>query len=872
MSVSLDGLTLSEGLGAYGDPSDPLLPVGEIARLLEADIDVFPAERRIVGRVGQARRSLVVDVAAALARTGGRDLPLAPSDVAITPTEMYLRASVLGTLLDVAIDAAPEDLALHLRAREKFPVQARLTRLASRPDGGGIATEPEPLRVSQPYALFTPPGADVILDTGVQSRSSGRTFRYDIRLAGDFLWSNVQAYLGSDEEGRATNARFLLQRRSIEGDMLGPIHAREASLGDTYSPGLPIGPRSVAGRGFSFSTAPLEQSSVFNRIDLRGELPPGFDVELYVNDVLKSSTNQAVNGRFEFLDVPLSPGLNVVRVVTYGPRGERQEEVQVINVGAGLLRTGDAHLAFGIVEQGRAVFEPRRTGQAIIGDTDVFRVGGTRAVASLNYGLTDLVTLSAGVARTPGVRDRDADVLTLGARTSFMGLATQADAGWDSRGGRALSLGAAGMWGGVSGVLRHAEYRDGFLDENNLAFNATLAMRRRTELTFDSSLGLRGRIVPISMRALRNSYADGSHDFLAAARASSSVGQVLLSTGLEYTRQAYRPAPVAETLRGYIAASTFRNYKWQIRTTFDYDVLPDFRARFLAVTVDRRLTDAWSVRFGLGQPLDDLDRWNLVLSSIFATRYGDFAITGEYDNANHDYRLAGQWNFGLGYDPARRSYELMRSGPGAGGSVLFNAFIDDNGDGIRQAGEAPAPKVGLDGAGQRGLVTGADGRLFVTGLGGGPTASLDVDLNGIDNPSVAAPPTKIMLRPRPGGVTRVDYPLRPTGGVAVKVELLRDDGQRVGLASVRLRLVRADGHIVEAVTEFDGSAVFDAAPVGTYRLQLDPNQAGRLRMRLLEQPDVTIAGNGDYAPDVTVQVRFDPAPAETVVAKAGAAQ
>ena len=33
-SVQLDSLTLSDGLAAYGDVEDPLLPVGELARRL----------------------------------------------------------------------------------------------------------------------------------------------------------------------------------------------------------------------------------------------------------------------------------------------------------------------------------------------------------------------------------------------------------------------------------------------------------------------------------------------------------------------------------------------------------------------------------------------------------------------------------------------------------------------------------------------------------------------------------------------------------------------------------------------------------------------------------------------------------------------
>ena len=865
-SVTLDGITISEGLGAYGLASDPLIPISELARLLEADIDVLPAERRIVGRLGQARTTLLIDLNAGVARASARDVTITERDAAITPTEIYLRTSLVEKLLGLAIEVADDELVLRMRATEKFPVQARLEREARRPGSAQPGQLDEPaLRVDEPYAFFSPPGLDVVLDGGYESGGNNRTFRYDLRFAGDLFWSNLQGYVGSDEEGRATNARVMLQRRSLEGDMLGPLRAREVNVGDVFSPALSMGARSVAGRGFTFSTSPLEQTSVFNRIDLRGDLPPGYDVELYVNDVLRNSTNQSINGRYEFLDIPLSPGINVVRVVTYGPRGERLEEVQVVNVGAALLRQGEAQLQFGIIEQDTPLFRPRRTSRPIIGDPSLFASNGARAVMQLNYGLTDLISVTAGVARIPQPGGGALGVYSVGGRTSLFGLATQMDAAWNGDGGAGVSLGAAGQFGPLSAVLRHAEYRDGFIDETNLAFDARYRVNRRSEFTLDSSVNLRGRIVPVSARVLHNNYAGGSYDLIAATRASSGVGPVLVSAGLEYERRWLRPSPVEETLKGYVTASTFRSYKWQVRTSLDYDILPDFKARFLSVIVDRRLSETWSMRFGLGQPLTDSRDWNVILSSILSTRYGDFALTGEYDNTDEDYRVAAQWSFGLGYDPERRGYNILRTGPGSGGSVLFNAFLDENGDGIRQASEAAAPNVALDGA-ARGAVTGADGRVLVTGLGAGRTAYMDVSLDKLDNPSVAAPPTKLQLRPRPGHMSRVDYPMQPTGGVMIKVELLRDDGQRVGLSSVRVQLVRAGAPPVDGVTEFDGSAMFDAVPLGLWRVQLEPLQATKLRMRLLGGASVNIQGNGDFAPDVVVQVQFDPPLADTTVA------
>lgn len=51
-SVDLQGLTVTEGLAAYGAPDDPLIPIAELTRLLELDVDVHPRERRITGRIG----------------------------------------------------------------------------------------------------------------------------------------------------------------------------------------------------------------------------------------------------------------------------------------------------------------------------------------------------------------------------------------------------------------------------------------------------------------------------------------------------------------------------------------------------------------------------------------------------------------------------------------------------------------------------------------------------------------------------------------------------------------------------------------------------------------------------------------------------
>jgi hypothetical protein len=850
--VQLDNLTLTDGLTAYGSPDDPLLPVGELSRLLELDVEVSPTDGRVTGSLGEARRALLIDFLTNTARIGPVAVPLKPGDIAVDPAEIYVRASVLAQLLPLTFAVDAPSLQMKLTATEVLPIQSRLQRLARLRDGGPKANTPV-MRVDTPYKLFTPPSFDVALGLGAQTISPRAQTQYDIRLGGDLLYAGLQAYFGSDDTGRLTTSRVLLEKRSLEGDLLGPLHARDVSVGDVFTPGLSIGPRSLGGRGFALSTVPLDQTNVFNRVDLRGELPIGDDVELYVNDVLQGAQQQAVNGRYEFLNVPLTQGINIVRIVTYGPRGQRSEETRVINASGGLLRPGQVTFEFGAVDQNEPLLR--------INDVNPFVIdratGKPRVVANINYGLTQYLTATVGAATYTDQLGVQRDLYTGGLRTSIAGVATEVDVAGDNRGGQGVSVDIAGRLFGANAVLRQSAYRGGLLDENNSEADLDRPVKSRTELNLDQNFRFGTQVIPLSVRALRDIYADGGDAWIGQVRGSASLGSILYSTGFEYDRTTVATGQTSDILRGFLGVSTYRAYKWQVRATLDYEALPDFRVSGVEVLVDRPISNTWSLRFGATERLDTPKDLSLVVGSTTKTRFGDLAITGQYDTNQNTWRFGAQMNFGLGYNPQAHSYELTRQGPGSGGSVLFHAFLDANGNGKFDPGERPVQGVTIEG-GEYKTVTDAQGEAYVSGFGAGPTARLIVGISQVENQAVKTPPTVIEFVPRPGGVTQVEYPMRPTGEVMVNIRLRRPDQQRVGLSATRVRLVDDKGVAVEGVTEFDGSVNFQDLPAGTYRLELDKDQAARLRMRLLAPVTVTIRPDGSITPDVAAEVEFEP--------------
>lgn len=856
LSVDLDGLTLTDSLTAYGDPADPLLPVGELTRLLELDVEVSPAEGRILGRVGENRRTLVVDLATKTARDGSKAITLGPDDSAIGQADIFIRASALQKLLPISIKPDAENLGLKLAALETLPIQGRMQRMAKRREAGtDVERRDEVLSVPNPYRLLSLPAFDFIVGTGIQTTEPRFPTRYDVRVGADLLFGGFQGYVGSNERGEASTGRFTLDRRSVNG-MFGPLKVRSFTLGDVFAPGLALGPRSVGGRGFTMSTLPIGQTNTFNRVDLRGELPIGYDVELYVNDVLRSGQNTPTQGRYEFLNVPLSAGVNVVRVVTYGPRGERSETTRIINVGGGQLPRGEANFEIGVVQQERPIVPFSRPDESQ--DTGAPGIGGWRMATNVNYGLTSTMTVAAGMAIVPTKSPGDLrQIYSAGARTSLFGIATNVDYARDERGAYAASIGLAGSFRGTSVVLRHAGFANGFIDENGPGADLTRPMRNRTELSIDGNIGVGGAVVPVSFRTLYNTFANGQSELTASTRASATVRGILMSAGAELADTRVPGFGSNRRLNGYLAGSTLGFSKWQIRSTLDFEIVPALKARSLAITADREISDFASLRLGVSETLDDLNSFSLTAASIFRMKFGDLSLTGNYNNFDRSWTAGVQLSFGLEYNPALSRYAVTRPGPGSGGSVLFEAFLDANGNGVFDPGEEPVANVAVEGS-ERRAVTGKDGKVFITGLGSNVATRLMVNLDNVENTSVQTPPANLQIAPRPGSLTVVRYPMRPTVELLVRIMLKRDDGTRVGLSAVNVALVRDGEPPVEGKTEYDGTANFANLTAGTYQLQLDQEQAKRLRMVLITPVTVVVKGAEGFLPDVEAEVKFAP--------------
>ena len=852
LTVVLDRMTLTEGLSAFSGEGDVYyLPIGELSRLLDLNVNVDVNAGRINGRLGAAERALTIDLEQGFARTGGENLRIAPSDWGRTSSDIFIRADLLAQLLPVKFKLDLETLELTLTASETLPVQARAARdrridNLARPVGG----EAPVMRVPAGYSLARVPSFEFAFESGYDSRTELFGKRYDVRAAGDLLGGAFSAYLGSDQAGDPSTARVKLERKSGEGNLLGPLRATYAGIGDVYTPGLPLGPAGGTGRGVVLSTAPLNGADIFQQITLRGELPIGYQVELYINDILRSGQRTPVDGRYEFVDVSLTRGLNVIRVVLYSPQGERSEEVRVLNVGGGQLPRGRFTIDAGLSQQGSEAITLQAADTSL---TDAAR-GKMRGVVSLGYGLSSGTTVRAGAATFADAGGNQRSLASAGLRTSLLGLATSLDYALDLDGGSAAAIGFAGEPLGLSLSGRHVEYSGGFIDENSRFGSATRPQIRYSALDASVAIpiGARGRL-PVSLRADRVEFGDGV-DWTGSARASSVVADTLVSLGLDYRRDGSPGASSRNRVTGNLALSRIVAKSWQVRSSLDFDAVPSSSVRAFSLTADRAVSERLSLRFGAGRSFGSDANSQLQTSAAWRLPFGDVAVTGDWAVERNEYRVGLRLSFGLTRDPWNGGIRITRPGIAASGSAAVLSFLDRNANGRQDGDEEAMPGVVFTG-GERSVTTDAQGRAWITGLGEGPTARLHANSANIDAFFVDSPPQEIELTPRAGTVLAVAYPFAPVSDVFARV--LTDDasGRHVALSAVRVQLVAENKPPITGTTQFDGTVIFESVPPGSYRLELDPDQATRLGMKLLDLPQVTVS-DGGVPPEIEANVRF----------------
>jgi len=763
-----DALPLHD-LGADGGACVAILP---LLGALEVAHSQAGAGSDITLTLPEPRRTITLPGAVLLPSPSGDCLPLA--DMADTLPLSLIHDAVSQRLLLTPSAALPVLMRL---AREER--QARLRPETARPAFPLLA---------RPEGVVQVWSAD--LGMGLALTPQGRQVSGNVLASGALFGLAGRMSVAVTQDGRITPGFTLSDARDTP-DLLGPLKARSMALGDIAAPAQPLIADSLSGRGLVISSRAPWRADLVDTITLTGPLSTGWEAELWHEERLVAVTRTPDSaGQWQFEDVPLRIGENRWIVRLYGPNGEVSEEVFTRLVGTEMNAENEVGYSFGVVDGGTP----------LLGDTLAGEPAGPAAFASLDWGITPDVTarldLRAGTEGQPA--------LALGLNGALGG------ALW-------AVTGARDRLGGVGGALRLARR----IGAQDLVFD--LAQHGRDagpglpplvrEFAQVMSISGQGRIglgrlsLPWQARAQTGELRRGGSRHVAAARLVLPMADWQANLALGAVREG------SAAWQGTAALGlTARHGDWRLRSGI---TASDSKGMW---QIDGASLSA-ARRVGAGNLALDLD-WQADSGRIgggltFARQFGPLGLSASAGREGEGWRAGFGLTMGLWRSPER--WRTAPAGIARSGAIMAEMFVDEDGDGARSDDEAGiAGGRFIVGAALRREETGASGQVLIGGITPGPDVDIETQMSSLTDFTLRPARAGDRIALRPGEIRHVPVALRPTGSIEVQVLLVAGD-QRTPRSGVVVVLHDAAGaEAARGRTDFDGYALFEGLPFGTF--------------------------------------------------------
>ncbi|MEW6044958.1 MAG: LysM peptidoglycan-binding domain-containing protein [Bacillota bacterium] len=818
--LSLDG----DLLPAYRVAGGVLISLGQLSRLLELGLTVLPEQGRAEGLVGRDARRFLLDAARGMVSVGRDRTSFDSARVRIDADDIYVDASLLSQWLPMELEVDFPVSVLRVKPREPLPVELRLereSRWRELRSGQPFPEAPYP-HLQKPYRLLAGPFVDPSLRLSLRRDVQGEQqthAQYTVFATGELLQMTGAVFLSGNESDPLSALRFTLGRKQPEATLLGPLKAREFSLGHVIYPGLPLVSSPKVVRGVHVSSYLLRQPEEFDRIQLEGALPPGWAVELYRDDLLLDFQQPGPDARYRFENVPLRYGQNEFRLIFYGPQGQIREEVRRWHVRDSLVPPGDSYY------------------RVTVGESED---GKERVFFQYDEGVGRHLSAGLALSRTLGDFGEDG-YATLSLRGWSGEMLTQADVALAEGGGSAGRLALHTRWGRVGTSLEHVRLW-GFSSEKFPAGADPIESQTRwtldSTLPFPASPGL-----ALSWEVQQDRLRSGEALTHLSGRVSSSYNGLSLTNWLDAS---VRRAEVSAQGTLLMARHLGR---YTARADLRYDLEPLAQVRQVSISVNGSLAGGYTFQLQMDRSIDT-NRSRYAVDLVRNAGTYAAGIGAEYRTSG-EVGLRLSLSTALGREGHSGEWRAAPSGTAHMGAVSARAFVDANENGVMDPGEVPIEGVAF-------LVNGSvhpartdeKGVAMLTGLTPYHVNIVELSPATLEDPMWRPAVQGFGIIPRPGATLALDYPVIVAGEVSGTAYLLHSDGARQ-VSGMELELVNPQGEVVTRTkSAFDGFFLFEDVRPGDYEVRIAPSQVARLGLKPVPPQPVHVPADGSPVEEV----------------------
>ncbi len=788
--------------------------LGDVILALDLPVRLDKKSRRATGWLFREDQTFTLDRDKNTVQIMNKEQALQPDDIYDTPEGWCIDTKTLGRWFGVTLTPNLYEAVVQLDSETPLPfIQAierksRAARLRTQKTFD-LAHLPQ---ANVPYRAWRTPSVDVIADFGFAHASSGGSElrgRYQVYASGEIAGASVDARLASDSQGAPDTLRVRAYRNDPRGRLLGPLKATQAAVGDVelYSGNL-AGAGGV-GRGAFVSNRPLNRSTSFGKTVLRGELPTGWDAELYRNGQLLGFQSDTPDGRYEF-HVDLVYGNNDLQVVLYGPQGQIRREKQTIPVGYGAVAPGKLEYWAGVIQQNRDLINFHGPPSPLD--------GGWQYGFGTQYGLDERTVVGA-TTESLMFEGRRRNYAELDVQRALGPMLLDLTAAQEVGAGRAYRVTGLGRIGKLN-ITADTFFLDGTFASGEMPDGE----RSEQNLEVEDILGSGRRIFPVAFGFKRTVHTDGRKVNEWLARAGLVLPRVMLTAIItNHTVSGGSPDDAEGTSLGLLADAHVLGFLMRANASYRITGLHEgFDSAQL--TIEKTLSDRSDLRADIQY---NSQRRLATFQAGYVRQFRRLALNvGATADTHGSVGATLGVTFSFSPDPFGHGVRFSNNKLAERGEAAVSVFLDKNGDGIRSPGEEPLPGVGVT-AGQYGTAEPTDkqGHAVVEDLNPYQKVAIGVDESTLPDPFLVPVRKAIVVTPRPGVPAKIEIAVAPTGEIEGEVHGLED----TPVAGVGLELVDEAGNVAATtLTEYDGYFLFEQVPYGHYTVRLSAGSARAL--------------------------------------------
>ncbi|WP_260483042.1 carboxypeptidase-like regulatory domain-containing protein [Sphingomicrobium flavum] len=822
---------LGDGVRAYDTPHGPCVVLGDFLTALDVPMQLDMADQRASGWAFEEANQIVIDRGAGSVSIKSNRKSIATNDIIDVPEGWCVDPAALADWFGLGVRANMAGSVLSLESEAKLPVELaierrkRAERLSQR---ASYDMESLP-QVKLPYRLWRTPAIDVVVSGGAAySDRNGSKFDRNVSVyaSGEIAKMSFDARLTTSPSANGGLLRMRAYRSDMDGELLGPLGATHFEMGDLVVGATGVGNVSGGGRGAMVTNRPLRRLAQFDLVSFDGELPAGWDAELYRNGQLLGFASPNAQGRYEFNDIALQYGQNDIEIILYGPQGQVRKRVEEVLVGDQLIPPGETWYFASASQPGRELLQFGDSGT----NADQVRA---QATVALDHGVDKRMSVGM-LAQSLLLEDETLTYVEGAVRRTIGNAMVELTAALTDKGGQRYRARAIGRIGEVS-LSAQSVISDDFrltarqsplVQEHGLSASVPLKLGKRT--------------VPITATTSYRKYEDGSSALSAAGRINVMVDRFNLATELDWERQRFDGlTPARERLAARFVGS---GRIGDVRVQGDVDWNVTGGGGVTRAGVNAYWSQSETVDWDAGLVWEpSADRVRARVGHIRKFDFASVALTAE---AASDGSVAAGFNMAFSIDAPGGSFRPTSQTLARTGAIEALIFRDDNGNGLRDEGE-PLQKGATLTAGQYATEqeSGDDGMIRMAGLQGHTPVAVGVDTSMLADPTLVPSDKLRVVTPRPGVTAKLVIPLVGSGeveGMLLGVSGLPKEG-------VELQLVDMQGKTVSSTrTAFDGYFLFEKVAYGDYRVRLATASATFLQARLVHDDLVTVSPDKPY--------------------------